>query len=145
MASVIVDGTTSDTTSNRYALSVIENPYAGEAEARWASEYQASVKRFGLLSDAEQAAAVNRGEQLRDELAELFTAGAPANDELVQLLIASHYDWICLFWTPNREQYIGLGQMYGQDPRFTEFYDKKANGLADFIGEAIRVWSENNL
>ena len=140
-----MDGTTSDTTSNRYALSVIENPYAAEAEARWASEYQASLKRFGLLSDAEQAAAVDRGERLRDELAELFTSGAPAKDELVQLLIASHYDWICLFWTPNREQYIGLGQMYGQDPRFTEFYDKKANGLADFIGEAIRVWSENNL
>jgi len=124
---------------------VIENPYAGEAEARWANEYRASVKRFGLLTDAEQAAAVDRGEQLRDELAELFISGAPANDELVQLLIASHYDWICLFWNPNREQYIALGEMYGQDPRFTEFYDKKANGLADFIGEAIRVWSETNL
>jgi hypothetical protein len=124
---------------------VIENPYAGEAEALWADEYRASVKRFGLLSDAEQAAAVDRGEQVRDELAELFISGAPANDELVQLLIASHYDWICLFWSPNREQYISLGEMYGQDPRFTEFYDVKANGLALFIGEAIRVWSENNL
>lgn len=124
---------------------MIENPYAEEAEARWAAEYRASVKRFGLLTDAEQAAAVDRGEQIRDDIAELFTSGAPANDQLVQLLIASHYDWVCLFWTPNREQYIGLGEMYGQDPRFTEFYDEKANGLADFIGEAIRVWSEQNL
>jgi hypothetical protein len=124
---------------------VIENPYAEEAEARWATEYRASVKRFGLLTDAEQAAAVDRGEQIRDDIAELYISGAPANDQLVQLLIASHYDWVCLFWTPNREQYIGLGEMYGQDPRFTEFYDEKANGLADFIGEAIRVWSEQNL
>ena len=124
---------------------MIENPYAEEAEARWATEYRASVKRFGLLTDAEQAAAVDRGEQIRDDIAELFISGAPANDQLVQLLIASHYEWVCLFWTPDREQYIGLGEMYGQDPRFTEFYDEKANGLADFIGEAIRVWSEQNL
>ena len=124
---------------------MIENPYAKEAEARWANEYRASVKRFGLLTDEEQAAAVDRGEQVRDEIAVLFGAGAAANDPMVQALIKLHYEWVCLFWTPNREQYIGLGEMYGQDPRFTEFYDKKANGLADFIGEAIRVWSEENL
>ena len=124
---------------------MIENPYAKEAEARWANEYRASVKRFGLLTDEEQAAAVDRGEQVRDEIAVLFSSGAAANDPMVQALIMLHYEWVCLFWTPNREQYIGLGEMYGQDPRFTEFYDKKANGLADFIGEAIRVWSNENL
>ncbi len=124
---------------------MIDNPYAEEAEARWANEYRASVKRFGLLTDVEQAAAVDRGEQVRDEIAALFLAGATSDDPAVQELIKLHYQWICIFWTPNREQYIGLGEMYGQDPRFTEFYDKKANGLADFIGEAIRVWSEQNL
>lgn len=124
---------------------MIENPYADEAEARWANEYRASVKRFGLLSDAEQAAAIDRGEEVRDQLAALFIEGKPADDQEIQALIKLHYEWVCLFWTPNREQYIGLGEMYGQDPRFTEFYDKKANGLADFIGEAIRVWSEANL
>lgn len=124
---------------------MIENPYAEEAEARWANEYRASVKRFGLLSDAEQAAAIDRGEEVRDKLAALFTEGKPADDQEIQALVKLHYEWVCLFWTPNREQYIGLGEMYGQDPRFTEFYDKKANGLADFIGEAIRVWSEANL
>lgn len=124
---------------------MIENPYAEEAEARWASEYRASVKRFGLLTDAEQAAAIDRGEEVRDQLAVLFTEGKPADHQDIQALIKLHYEWVCLFWTPNREQYIGLGEMYGQDPRFTEFYDKKANGLAEFIGEAIRVWSEANL
>lgn len=124
---------------------MIENPYAEEAEARWANEYRASVKRFGLLSDAEQAAAIDRGEVVRDALAELFLAGAIAADERVQAQVELHYEWVCIFWSPNREQYIGLGQLYGQDPRFTEFYDAKANGLAEFIGEAIRVWSEENL
>ena len=124
---------------------MIENPYAEEAEARWANEYRASVKRFGLLTDAEQAAAIDRGEEVRDQIAALFTEGKPANDQEIQALVKLHYEWVCLFWTPSREQYIGLGEMYGQDPRFTEFYDKKANGLADFIGEAIRVWSEANL
>lgn len=124
---------------------MIENPYAKEAEARWADEYRASVKRFGLLTDTEQAAAIDRGETVRDSLAELYLAGASAADPRVQEQVASHYEWVCIFWTPNREQYIGLAELYGQDPRFTEFYDAKAKGLTEFIGEAIRVWAEQNL
>ena len=128
-----------------YAQSVIENPYAEEAEARWATEYRASVKRFGLLSDDEQAAAIDLGERVRDEIAELYRADATAYDPRVQELVGQHYGWVCIFWTPNREQYIGLGEMYSADPRFTEYYDKKANGLAEFVGKAIRVWAEANL
>ena len=124
---------------------MIENPYAKEAEARWASEYKDSVKRFGLLSDAEQAEAISRGEEIRDALAELFQAGKAPSDSSVQELVAKHYGWVCLFWTPNREQYVGLGELYSTDERFTEFYDKKADGLAEFIREAIRVWSDENL
>ena len=124
---------------------MIENPYAKEAEALWANQYRASVKRFGLLNDSQQADAANQGEVIRDELAPLFLSGLPADADAVQALIKKHYEWVCLFWTPNREQYVALGKMYTADQRFTEFYDKKAKGLAEFIGEAIRVWSESNL
>lgn len=124
---------------------MIENPYAKEAEARWAGEYRASVKRFGLLSDTEQAAAIDLGETVRDELAALFLAGAKPEDDGVQALVAKHYGWVCIFWTPNREQYTGLGQLYSSDERFTEFYDKKADGLAAFMCKAIEVWANANL
>lgn len=124
---------------------MIENPYAEEAEARWATEYRASVKRFGLLDESEQSEAIDRGEKIRDEIAELFLAGETNDSEAVQSLVSQHYEWVCIFWTPNREQYIGLGELYASDPRFTEFYDKKANGLAEYISKAIRVWSEANL
>lgn len=124
---------------------MIENPYAEEAEARWAGEYRESVKRFGLLTDDAQVAAIARGEEIRDELAATFTAGAKPEDTLTQEIVKSHYEWVCLFWTPNREQYIVLGEMYATDSRFTEYYDVKANGLTDFLGKAIRVWSEANL
>ncbi len=124
---------------------MIDNPYAKEAEALWANEYRASVKRFGLLTDSQQAEAVNQGETIRDELAPLFLSGLAADADRVQALIKAHHDWVCLFWSPTREQYIALGEMYSADPRFTEFYDVKAKGLTEFIGEAIRVWSEANL
>lgn len=124
---------------------MIENPYAKEAEALWANEYRASVKRFGLLTDSQQAEAANQGELIRDGLAPLFLSGLPVDTDRVQTLIKTHHDWVCLFWSPTREQYIALGEMYAADPRFTEFYDVKAKGLTEFIGEAIRVWSEANL
>ena len=124
---------------------MIDNPYAEEAEARWAGEYRESVKRFGLLSDDAQLAAIARGEAIRDDFAAVFRTGVAPEDEPVQALVKSHYEWVCLFWTPNREQYIGLCEMYASDARFVEYYDVKANGLTDFLGKAIRVWSEKNL
>ena len=124
---------------------MIENPYAQEAEALWAGEYRDSVRRFGLLTDDQQTASIARGESIRDELAEVFLAGLEPDDAGTQELVKAHYEWVCLFWTPNREQYIALGDMYASDDRFTDYYDSKAKGLTDFLGKAIRVWSEANL
>ena len=37
--------------------------------------------------------------------------------------IAEHYRWVCNFWTPNRESYTGLGQLYVDSPDFKVKFD----------------------
>ena len=78
-------------------------------------------------------------------MAAQFLAGAPVEDAEVQRLIGQHYSWVAAFWSPNREAYIGLGEMYVADPRFTATYDGFAPGLAPFMRDAMRVWAEANL
>lgn len=35
--------------------------------------------------------------------------------------------------------HAGLGDMYVADPRFTEYYEKRAPGLAEFVKSAIHA------
>ena len=125
--------------------SAIGNPYAQEAEERWPSQYRESQRRLSKLSSDEQRAVFNQHEAIATELAELFKAGAAAESTEVQALIGRHYDWITNFWTPSREAYVGLGQMYAADERFTANYDKFAAGLAVFMSSSMTLWADANL
>lgn len=121
------------------------DPYAEEAEQRWPNQYVESQRRLRAMSKDDQRALFEAGNQTHRELAALFVAGVLVDDEAVQQLIGQHYQWVAAFWTPNREAYIALGEMYVADARFTATYDGFAPGLAPFMRDAMRVWAEANL
>jgi hypothetical protein len=70
---------------------------------------------------------------------------AEPGSEAVQSLVSRHYDWISLFWTPDREAYKGLGAMYADDHRFRANYDKFGDGTAELLRDAINAWADANL
>lgn len=121
------------------------DPNAEEAQQRWPDQYAESQRRLRAMSKDEQRALFESGNETRRELGALFIAGASVEDAAVQRLIGQHYDWVAAFWTPNREAYIALGEMYVADPRFAANYDDLAPGLAPFMRDAMRVWAEANL
>jgi DNA-binding transcriptional MerR regulator len=122
-----------------------QDPHAEEAQQRWPNQYAESQRRLRDMSKAEQQALFEAGNQTHRELAALFVAGAAVGDAEVQRLIGQHYSWVVAFWTPNRDAYISLGEMYVADARFTATYDGFAPGLAPFMRDAMRVWAEANL
>lgn len=122
-----------------------DNPYADEAQERWPDNYAESQRRLKKLTKEQQQAVFEQGNQNHIDLAELFKAGLTADEDEVQAVIAKHYKWICEFWTPNKDSYIGLGEMYVSDPRFTATYGKFAPGMAVFMRDAMRVWANANL
>ncbi|WP_449513322.1 MerR family transcriptional regulator [Cellulomonas sp.] len=120
--------------------------YEVEARERWGTEAVdegASVwARLGISGQAAHHAETTAiGESLAACLAEGLAVDAPR----VQALVARHHAQISLFWTPNRESYTGLGQMYVDDPRFTATYDAFAPGLAPYLRDAIAVFAAVNL
>ena len=115
------------------------DPYAEEAQQRWPDQYAESQKRVAKLSKQQQLAVMQQHTDVAVALAELFKSGAKPSEQAVQQQVAKHYDWICNFWTPSREAYVNLGRMYVADERFAKNYNKYADGLAQFVCEAIEV------
>jgi DNA-binding transcriptional MerR regulator len=67
----------------------------------------------------------------------------PSSDE-VQALMRRHYDWVERTWTPTKESYIGLTQMY-QTPEFRVFYDSRHPELLELMVEAMKIFAEREL
>jgi len=121
------------------------DPYAEEAQQRWPDTYAESQRRIGKMSARERGDVLESGNQITRELAVLFNAKVAADAPEVQELIRRHYDWVCNFWTPEHDSYIGLGQMYVDDARFTAHYNEFAVGLAPFIRDAILHYASSRL
>ena len=122
-----------------------QNPYAYEAEQRWPDNFAESQKRMGKLSPQQRGDVIEAGNEITRQLAALFKSEAAADSPEVQEQIDRHYNWVCNFWTPQRESYIGLGEMYVADARFTAHYNEFAVGLAPFIRDAILHYATSNL
>lgn len=68
------------------------------------------------------------------------------DDGEVQELIERHRRLIDRrFYPCPPELYVGLGDMYVSDPRFTEFFEKIRPGLASFMRDAMRVRAESEV
>jgi MerR family transcriptional regulator, thiopeptide resistance regulator len=78
-------------------------------------------------------------------LVQLIDAGHAPNDTEVLDAVDEHYRWICQFWTPNRESYTGLGNLYADDPRFRANFDKTDPRLAEFMRAAITAYAQTRL
>ena len=116
--------------------------YDAEARSRWGdAAIDRSAGAWVQLGADGQAAHWREFQAIGDGLAELLTAGVGVDDARVQALVTRHHAQISIFWTPSRDAYVGLGQMYVDDPRFTATYDAFAPGLATYLRDAMTVWA----
>ncbi len=117
--------------------------YDAEARERWGDDaVDSSHDSWTRLGEAGQARHLAEQDAVSRGLAECLVAGVPVDDARVQALVARHYAGICVSWTPGRESYAGLGDMYVEDERFTAVYDAYAPGLAVYLRDAMRVYAQ---
>lgn len=83
--------------------------------------------------------------QIEQALAEAFKTGDPAGP-LGQKVAELHKQWISLCWGHyNKEAHAGIAQMYVDDERFTAYYDKGQPGSAEFLRDAILIYTGKKL
>lgn len=116
--------------------------YAREAEDRWGDTdaWAQAQQRVGQMSRDDKRAVAREGVDLARRLAEAFTAGVAADSaqamdmaEEARLAIDRN------FYDCPREMHVELGEMYVADPRFTQYYDQHAAGLAVWFRDAIEA------
>jgi DNA-binding transcriptional MerR regulator len=81
------------------------------------------------------------GALLNETLKEAFAIGDPAG-ELAQKAADLHKQWLCYTWPSySKEAHAGVAQMYVDDERFTAYYDKEQPGMAEFLRDAIFIYT----
>jgi DNA-binding transcriptional MerR regulator len=122
------------------------NPYEAEARERWGDEaVDASYRRMQGWSEQDAELARTGYPRVHEGLAELKAEGADIRDPRVQELVRLHHQITSLFWTPNREAYKGLGQLYLDDERFRQNVGGGDDSLVQYLHDAMTVYADTHL
>jgi DNA-binding transcriptional MerR regulator len=126
-----------------------QREYEAELVERYGPQVQAKIdeswKRVGAMSKADANRIQVELAQRDGEYAALLDDGVDPADPRAQAVTASHYRWVCEFWTPDAEAFAGLGDLYVDSPDFKARYDAVRPGLAEYVRDAMAVYAVEKL
>lgn len=119
-----------------------EQQYGQEIRAKYGDDViDQSNRKLKNMSQAEHEAFTSLTDELYSTLAEAFKTGDPKG-ALAQKAADLHRQWLTYHWTQySKEAHAGLAQMYVDDERFKAHYDEKQPGTAEFLRDAILVYT----
>lgn len=119
-----------------------EKKYGKEIREKYGKEtVEASNSKVMNMTQEQYEEVTALAEQIHTTLAEAFKTGDPAG-ELAQKAADLHKQWLSYYWNQySKEAHAGLGQMYVDDERFTAYYDKEQPGTAEFLRDAIHIYT----
>jgi DNA-binding transcriptional MerR regulator len=119
-----------------------EEKYGREARERYGSEAvdQSNAKLMNMTEE-EYNKVTGLEKKMRETLAQAFATGDPSGP-LAQKAAQLHKEWLCYYWNQySKEAHAGLAQMYVDDERFKAYYDKEQPGTAEFLRDAIKIYT----
>jgi DNA-binding transcriptional MerR regulator len=120
--------------------------YEKEVTERWGADaYRKSDQWWRSLSDAERKKFQQQQLDIATDFGKTKLAGKTVASDEVQAITRRQFEWLSITTDPTKEYFIGLGEMYVADPRFTANYGKHGEGTAEFIRDAMKVYAERNL
>jgi MerR family transcriptional regulator, thiopeptide resistance regulator len=114
--------------------------HADEARERWGDTdaYRESHRRTSSYTKGDWLRLREEGDAVETEFAACLTAGEPASGARAKAAAEAHRQHIDTWFYPcSYDMQVGLADMYVADPRFRAHYDDIADGLADYVHEAI--------
>jgi DNA-binding transcriptional MerR regulator len=119
-----------------------ERKYGKEVREKYGDDtVNQSNAKLQNMSQEKYDRANRLAEEINQTLAEAFKTGDPSGDA-AQKAAELHKEWISMYWpTYSGEAHAGLGDMYVADDRFKAYYDKEQDGVAEFLRDAIYVYT----
>jgi DNA-binding transcriptional MerR regulator len=118
-----------------------ERKYGKEIKEKYGEKAvkDSNAKLMGMTKEQ-----YDEGERLRIECEEALKSAFETKDptgEQAQKACDLHRKWLC-FYSPDysKEFHKNLGEMYVADERFRAYYDKIAEGCAEFLRDALKVY-----
>ncbi len=114
--------------------------YADEARDRWGDSdaYRQSAQRTASYSKDDWLRMKAEAEAVTHRFAELMAAGAAPTSPEAADAVRAHREHISRWFydcTPQMQR--GLAEMYIEDERFTQTYERVAPGLARYVHDAV--------
>lgn len=113
--------------------------YRGEAIQKWGEEVTRAEDRLRQMSKAEINALKAEGDVIVRKMAAMTRL--PANDTTVQKVVEEYHRHLNKWNETDKERFRCLGEMYVEDARFRATYDKYQKGLANWLRDAIRIYT----
>jgi len=122
-----------------------------EVEERWGkAAYASSDAWWRSKSDEEKSEWQSNQRALAAAWTDAWKAGTDPASELAQALAQRQFEWLTGIpgapgsaAGPSRDYFVGLGEMYVADPRFSANYGGRAG--AEFVRDAMAVYADNKL
>ncbi|MED3561939.1 MerR family transcriptional regulator [Bacillus xiapuensis] len=119
-----------------------EGKYGAEARQKYGNDaVDQSNAKIKSMTQAKYQEVTKLEQQVKETLAQAFATGDPSG-ELAQKAADLHKQWLSFYWNEySKEAHTGLAQMYVDDERFKAYYDKDQPGIAEFLRDAIRIYT----
>ncbi len=119
-----------------------QEKYGKEIRAKYEDEViEKSNNKVKNMTLEEHNEITRLSDEIIETLHAAFKTGNPAG-ELAQKAADLHRQWVSFYWDGySKEAHAGLAQMYVDDKRFTAYYDKEQSGMAEFLRDAVLVYT----
>ena len=119
-----------------------EDKFGEEIRSKYGKEQiEKSNEKFKNMTQEEYKELNDLAAQVQFYLAQAQKHGDPSS-EIAQKCADLHKQWITSCWgTYDKEAHAGLAQMYVDDERFKAYYDKESKGAAEFLRDAIFIYT----
>ena len=119
-----------------------QGQYQAEAQERWGGTdaYKESARRTKKYTPDDWTTLKGQQEAIEAGLAAAMAAGeAPDGERATDLAEEARLHIDRWFYPCSHAMHSGLADMYTADERFKANYEKRAEGLADYVSAAIKA------
>jgi hypothetical protein len=121
------------------------NRYSNEVSNRWGNTaaYKQSLARISKMSATELDRVKKEAETITQKTADLMLGGSTSDSREIQEQMDLFFRHLRHFYDPSKELFMGLAEMYVADPRFSQVYEKRAKGFAQFMHDAMVCYANS--
>ena len=119
-----------------------EAAYGQEAREKYGAAVSDSAARLAGMTEGEWTQMQEEERGYRQALLRAMAADDPAGEDAREA-VRLHAAWLARYWPPESvtaQAHLGMAELYVQDRRFTEHYEKTAPGFAAFFLRAVQAY-----